>query len=268
MGTYPYVMGQWNMYEFTQEVESYKRITLGEREDQFLRFFFYQPLSAYDILKILRDDLKAPMGYKDVHKRVKRLESLALIKKQGEQKRNKILYKLTSRGLFQVFLGSSYFPIPSALKKHKDDLILWGLIYQFFDKETIKKFITFPRVVFLRDYLRKCSQSLMSFIDPEIIAKKEIRAEDIAGIVKEEVKDLVFQIVTSSIKGARSKHIPIEVRIMQIQRYDVDEMEDENGPNYTGLFPRPALKVDTKFMKLLKEIKNDFDEGCKYYLEF
>jgi hypothetical protein len=124
------------------QIRDYKRITLGYREEQFLQIianyqcseftndiYFY---SAYDIYRELNagegHNGKArklvpgemyPIGaddsisYKDVHKRVKRLEVLGLIepipldleididKQRQKQKRKVIKYRITSRGLFQ-----------------------------------------------------------------------------------------------------------------------------------------------------------------------
>ena len=50
-------------------------------------------------------------------------------------------------------------------------------------------------------------------------------------------------------------------------RYGADLDEDENGPNYKNdLFPKAALMNDRKFLKILEQIKADFDWGCRGYL--
>ena len=264
----------WNMSElnFICEIRNYRQIQLGKREEQFLGLIFQQDLGAYDILKILRDDIKEPMGYKDVFQRLKRLESLGLVEQTGQKgKRNKILYRLTNRGLFQVFLSGNEFPSPSVLnkKEYRHNVILKTLIYQFFEPGTISKFITYPRVFILKNYLRKCCQSLLKIVDPTITARRETEDEiaQINELIRDEAKDLLFQIVSSKIRDTHSPRIPYKDPVLQKQRYGTDESEDENGPNYVDLFPKPALKKDKKFMKLLMETKDDFDNGHKYYLE-
>lgn len=209
------------------------------------------------------------MGYKDIYQRIKRLESLELVTQTGIRGiRNKIIYRLTTRGLFQVFLSGNYFPNPSVLRKNKNNIVLKTILFQFFDPDTIRKFTTYPRIFVIRNYLRKCCQSVLKYVDPSVTSKREeeIGIVEINEIVKEEAKDLFFQIVSSKIRDTYSPRIPYEDPILQKQRYDRDRLEDENGPNYTDLFPKPALKNDRKFMKLLREMKIDFDRGCKYYL--
>jgi len=255
-----------NMSEkFIDEIRNYRQILLGKREEQFLNLLFQQDLGAYDILKILRDVQKEPMGYKDIFQKLKRLKSLGLVEQTGQKsKRNKILYKLTNRGLFQVFLIGNTFPTPSVLNRNKDSVILKALLYQFFEPATISKFITYPRVYVLRSYLRESCQSLIRLVDPTITAKGSEKFAN--GVIRDEAKDLQLQIIQAKIRGTRSPRIPYEDPVLQKQRYDIDQTEDENGPNYVDLFPKPALKKDKKFMKFLIETKNEIDSACEYYL--
>jgi len=83
-------------------------------------------------------------------------------------------------------------------------------------------------------------------------------------LIKNEVRNFVFQII--SISRIRSRfildyHQP-EYQNLTVIGTDVDEDEE----NYTGLFPKPILRKDRKFLKLLEEIKKDFDKGYKDFV--
>ena len=56
------------------------------------------------------------------------------------------------------------------------------------------------------------------------------------------------------------------VQVLLNQKYEEDEEEDDDGPNYRTVFPKPALIIDRKFMRILRKMKNEFDDGCKEYL--
>jgi hypothetical protein len=83
-------------------------------------------------------------------------------------------------------------------------------------------------------------------------------------LIRNEIKNFVFQIISMSRIRSRfilDYHEP-EYQNLRVIGADVDE-EDEN---YTGLFPKPALRKDRKFLKLLEEIKKDFDKGHKDFV--
>jgi DNA-binding Lrp family transcriptional regulator len=206
------------------------------------------------------------MGYSNVLKRVKRLQELGLVKRvQKEFKRKAIKYKITSRGLFQSLLEHGF--APSTLEPYKDNIILNTILYQYFETTTIRKFVTVPRNAALRDYIRTCCEKILKKLDdfrPSSYKKEEYLTLEIDDLIRNEIKNFVFQIISMS--RIRSTfildyHEP-EYQNLRVIGADVNE-DDEN---YTGLFPKPALRKDRKFLKLLEEIKKDFDKGYKDFV--
>jgi len=254
------------MSDLLKEIRGYRSIFLGEREEDILSFFFFKNLSAYDILIIYRDDFKEPKGYKDIHHTIKRLEELRLLEQiNGKHYRNKKIYKLTSRGLFQV-LSNDAFLQPSFLNKRKNELVLQAILYNFFEVRTIMKFITHPRMHILGNYLSNCCHRLLNKIESTRKDGRRVTDDEIESLIANEARDFALQIITSKIRDDSPIAYPYESKLMRKIRIDTDDMEDENGPNYVNLFPKPALRSDAKFIKLLREMKKDFDKGCQEYL--
>lgn len=116
------------------------------------------------------------MSYKNVHKRVKRLETLGLIEQIPERrsKEREIKYKLTSRGLFEELLD---FPWPDFSQKdptdnvvvlplvYKDDIILQTILYQYFDLETVKKIMEIFGDLFFNGFIMNCCEGIQEIAD-------------------------------------------------------------------------------------------------------
>ena len=152
---------------FISEIENYSQLgsPLGEVESLFLLLYsaHHKGLTAYDIFLYLQKQ-KRPMGYPNVLKRVKRLQELRLIELvQGEFMRKAKKYKVTTRGLFQSLLEHGFEP--RTLELYKDNIILNTILYQFFETTTIRKFVTLPRDVALRDYIRSCCEKILKKLD-------------------------------------------------------------------------------------------------------
>lgn len=255
------------------EIKEYTSLTtpLGEVESLFL-LLFSSPLSgpqrgltAYDIYTYLQKQGRT-MGYPNVLKRVKRLQELGLIERvQKEFKRKAIKYKITSRGLFQSLLEHGFEQ--STLELYKDNIILNTILYQFFETTTIRKFVTVPRDAALHDYIRTCCEKILKKLDDFRLSPYKIEEYltlEIDELIKNEIKNFVFQII--SISRIRSRFILDYHRPEYQNSRVIGADEDEDEENYTSLFPKPALRKDKKFTKLLEEIKKDFDNGYKDFV--
>jgi hypothetical protein len=249
------------------EVAVYQRVTLGQREDQFLRMIgIAKEMSAYDIYKDLNegetDDGKArklpdiwfshhgdSMSYKNVHKRIKRLYELNLIEqiKDTVRHRNKIKYKLTSRGLLQLYtsvISHPVFTLSELLDAYKDDLILQTILFQYIRMETVQELIKIFDEYIFRGYLRECFEHIFSInIGTDMLTEKEfdgalkMKTDAMNYFVKKELSSLINVIVTSSIE-----------------------------PSYKDNFPNRVLIEDGKFMHLVENLRNDFRKGCENIL--
>ena len=258
---------------FISEVSKYQKIDLGETEEFFLSNIQYESQSASDVLLIVNQNRRKPMAYKNAHKRIRRLHSLGLIQElKGTFKHGAIKYELTSRGLFQLLLTKGL--APHVLNLHKDNIILEIILYQFFEVETIKKFITIPRFIALRNFLRECCEAILKKLeeleDPRnfLPAKvdKKIVMDEIDEVIRSKASNFFLEIIMpSKIRDGRHIYDFNKPQWQKERWFDTDADEDKNGPNYSELFPRLALTKDKKFMKFLNEIKISFDKGCKDY---
>jgi hypothetical protein len=257
-------------YGFISEIYNYKTLALGGTEKIFLHIISKEPTSVYRISAGLKNGSITigdsmlitginSMAYKNVHKRIKRLCALGLIEEiHGNFKRNAKMYALTPRGLFERLLDD--FPIPpDIVYLYRNYPVIETLIYQYFELETIENFSDFA-LVELKRYLKKCCDEILkmlamyrynrNFFEKWRESHIPMRENDdeftsfLDDTIKSEVKNFVFKIVN------RSK----------------DEDPYRNNPDDSKFFPRQALLKDKKFMRLLQEIKKDFDNGCKNFL--
>jgi hypothetical protein len=272
---------------FISEIRDYKRISLGYREEQFLDIiatgqwgktgaeFYY---SAYDIYrelnageghkgkarKLMPNEIYSVRGddsisYKDVHKRVKRLETLGLIEPvdtkidKQKQKRNVIKYTVTSRGLFQCCLYFQWAArrpaeIPLMLL-YKDNVIFQTLLYQYFKENTIREILSIFVYDIFHPYLRKCCEGTLTINDEvrflqeqqgsedsESLKEERLhyQLEDIDRIIQNELKNLIYEIVRES-----SKDI------------------------YRDKFPSRILRDDKQLLESVDDLNIQFSEGVK-----
>lgn len=244
---------------------------------QFLQMIAQEERSVYSIYSELNDGetdngkarklpmIRTPntdsMSYKNVHKRVKRLQYLALIEQVTERKpkEREIKYRLTSRGLFQQLLDypwPKYFVVLPLV--YKDEIILQTILYQYFELETVKKIIKIFGDLFFNGFIMKCCEEIQELVDGVATAfeldfnpnlKKEWPhyysekygilfnldswsgnriAKQIDGIIRNEAKNLIYEILRES------RNVP-----------------------------KPVLVRDEKFIQLLEEVKKEFNEGLK-----
>ena len=238
---------------FMSELKGYRRLALGNTERLFLTFFCLvgnkttnkndklwigmgYGLSAWKIFSDLRQT-EASMTYHNAHKTVMKLRDLGLIEeiKEKHHYRNAIKYKATSRGLFQRLLTQQGNPVSmGVLKNYEGSIILQTILFKLFKYETIKEFRRYYALRYVTNYLTRCCDSIIGMIEHGKPSDLEIDKS-----VLQEVKKLVFTIVTIS----------------------KDVIDDPDIPNIKSIFPIATLANDEKFMKILHEMKNDFDSG-------
>jgi hypothetical protein len=76
-------------------------------------------------------------------------------------------------------------------------------------------------------------------------------------------RKFVFDIVSSS-NIEKFKIIGVNEIGEEYVRFDAPGY-NPNDPDFSHLWPTSALSKDKKFMATLKEIKNEFNDGCKNF---
>jgi hypothetical protein len=227
---------------FMSEIAKYRKLSLGGTEQLFLVLFALHTYSAYELWSYLKN--VKPMSYKNVHNKIKRLVVLGLIEEEkGNFKRNAIKYRLTSRGLFERLLLQSRVFHPTLWYNYKDNVILRTILYRYFETQTIWKFREPKYTVMsalVTNYLRKCCEAILTNLEFS-------RETDIDQLIRNELRDLLLKIISLS----------------SIDKQEFDKIQ--SGEEMPRVFPYPTLRRDNKFMALLKEMKTDFDRGCKKF---
>jgi len=258
------------------EIKKYRRrISLGPREEQFLGMIIVSQgsASAYSIYSELNDgetdngkarklpEIRTPhtdsMSYKNVHKRIKRLQTLELIEPVQEQKQKgkEIKYKPTSRGLFQELLGFEWYGSSMVTPlNYKDDIIIQTILYRYFEFETIEVLMEIFGPSLFHDFVTKCCEEIQQRVEgvlneleyeyPRYYSDKKVIAsffhaesptsKSIDEIIRNEARNLIPEIVRECAKM-----------------------------RYNDNFPNPQLLRDEKFKELLEEAKNEFYEGYR-----
>jgi DNA-binding PadR family transcriptional regulator len=143
--------------KYTSIISKYQPTNLGDVESLFLIKIAGGPKSAYSLFSQLKSQSK-PMAYRNVHKRLKRLEELKFIEQEKEEqkfKRNAIYYKLTTFGLFYILSKHPISWEKDLLIKYREDIILKTLLYPYFEENTIEN-CGFMLRWLIAQYLRDC----------------------------------------------------------------------------------------------------------------
>jgi len=249
--------------KFTSEIRHFKRLpnTLGSVEVDFLLRFGLLQQTTYDIFLQL-DKEKTPMAYSNVHKRVKRLEKLVLIKESERGLRKTIKYKLTSRGLFEILLLPGYYN-GCIWQNNKKNIILQMLLYQFFEETTIKELskieYAYGRMIFSQ-YLRTCCERLFDSIDFRPIQLKLIHE-----LKKHQSLDSIDSkriVPDYPIYPAPFLLQNVEVQVKKLA-HDIISLSSPQSPYTT--FPVEIIRKDTKFTSLLRRMKEEFEEAYRNF---
>lgn len=137
----------------------YGQADLGPVEIQILiEFIFNKHLSTYSIYKSYKRNLDRPMAYKNVHKRIKRLEQIKMIQQIDKNfDRGAIHYEISTYGLLYLLSSSSIDSLEYVLR-HKDDIIVKSLLLDYFEEKTIDSLGSFndANTSKIFDYLYGC----------------------------------------------------------------------------------------------------------------
>jgi hypothetical protein len=275
--------------EYMSEVLKYERIMLSDTENRFLLEIMGEPKSAYTIFTILKDKNR-PIAYKNVHTRIKRLEYLKLIQKSpGKFARRAIKYKLTTQGLF--YLLSQYVAYKLGIfwkdlwKYYADDIIVRTLILPYFEIDTLKN-AQYNLSSSVLSYLRNCY--LVTLDGCEYIKKFMIKYRGPTDTVVEVHLDNLVDInepvgprdpnepeaytiksATSSLKKElewEAKEMAFSLVTKSVSSFGaflaITGKIDIERVGKAGVEPG-QLGKDKHFMKLLCEVKRDFNRGLK-----
>lgn len=118
-------------------------------------------LTTYTIFKTFKKDKwNTPVAYKNIHKRVKRLEQMGLIRlADAKLERGAKPYQITSNGLL-YFLSTTVLKdeLASSILDNKDSIIIESIFLKYFEEETINACFTHDGIkdYHLRNYLFDC----------------------------------------------------------------------------------------------------------------
>lgn len=187
---------------FISEAYKFKRIELGSREQLFLTLIADEDsISAYKLHSLLKTK-GISMAYKNVHKRVKRLEHLSLINEvkgggRGDSFHGAKFYRLTSEGLFYLLHRVSPI-LPGWLVRYNDSVILKTLLFPYFEESSLN---LLGVNIEIGRYLQGCCEIILSTLEiiklaaaPSKIQNKALRQLEID--LRWEAKALAFKIVT------------------------------------------------------------------------
>ena len=136
----------------------------GEAAKQLLPMFIERKcVTTYQCYKILNKEKK--ISYKNVHKRVKKLYDLRILKEvsnTGPTKHGSIYYKLSSFGIYYIFLigkiNSSNFE--NLFENYPNDGLLEYFLYQFIEKKTVKEIKSYVIFGYILEFLKDCCISI------------------------------------------------------------------------------------------------------------
>ena len=173
------------------------------------------------------------MAYKNVHVRIKRLEELRLIEKaHGKFARKAINYSLTTQGVFYM-VSELRLNIDVLLENYANNIIFKTLVVPYFEIKTVKD-STLYFYFKLKSYLAECYRitldacdKIRNYIEEKKETDRRERTELLEDDLRWQAKVLAFRLVTET-----------------------------NDPSRLG-----SIVKDNRFMKLLKEVHEDFDEG-------
>lgn len=175
--------------ELIAQVSTFKKVELGEREEQILASIADGLNTAYNIHSYLKKR-ENTTDYKNVTKRVRRLHELKLITEvRGESAHGAKFYTLSTEGLFYLLVD---YPIsPMLIIKHKDNIILKSLLYPFFEEQTIEAGGDNYEI---GRYLKECCHILLSCVDyMRKVAKHPLKKMAEEKIITQLQTDLEWQ---------------------------------------------------------------------------
>jgi hypothetical protein len=228
--------------------------------DILLRFLDYKYASAYRIFSDFRGD----MAYKNVHKRVQRLNQLGLLHETNLEtgSHGAKNYTLTEVGMYKLFLlgiDQDYFlrNFAQIMENHGDSEIFKTFLYPYFEEKTFTgikgKWRKLPSVLghedwevdpnsyiilVIGDYLRKSCTNIHSLLNSILRGGTE---QDLKTgshpAEKNLMEDLPVELILRFISGFGEYQQYIDSSVLE------------------------KLAADTKFMKMADDLYNGFKES-------
>jgi hypothetical protein len=282
--------------KFMSEISKYRSIILGTTEINFLKFIAAdEQQSAYGIFLFLKNMSKEqqelfninPMAYKNVHGRIKRLNSLGLISEvEGNFKRNAIRYRITSRGIFQLFLspeGGSYVLTRLLKPAYSQNLVLKTILYQYFKPDTILSFtkleepfdFALARSSIISNYIMRCCEAILTEVESRRhdleTGEEKYSAQlwrEVSFIMETEIRNLILLILSYSIEEEEQDRIRIRTKYRSFSIYVKDNSQEnrESIEKKQRLIPISIFQKDEKFLSLLKEFKSEFNKAYEKFI--
>jgi hypothetical protein len=152
----------------------------GEAAKQLLSLIIGKSLfSTYQCYKELNKHKK--ISYKNVHKRVKKLYELGLLKEVNNTpgKHGSIYYKLSFFGIYFIFLNHKIdsFNIAKIIENYPDDGLFQYFLFRFIDKKTLHKINSQIILEDIFSFLKNCCLCIEDYL--KNLAKLEIYRNDI-----------------------------------------------------------------------------------------
>jgi hypothetical protein len=257
-----------DIYEYISEVSKYHQINLGYAESLFLIKIAAGYNSAYSLFSYLKTYRSKPMAYKNVYKRVKRLEQINLIQLEKKFKRNAMLYKLTTEGLLYIVSNPTGYPV-SLLTKYRDNVLLKTLLYPYFEYNTIKN-CGAGLYLLISQYLRECCD--ITFDAFRLLGSPTVNVHEMLKIAGPFRSNNVFcKWIEESLEW-HAKSFAFKLGLKYIEKY-MRTLPSEGGLQFRVNDPLPddyirsILSKDTKFMLFLQVIAEEFEVGYRDLLQ-
>ncbi|MGI9010155.1 MAG: hypothetical protein ACR2F1_03085 [Nitrososphaeraceae archaeon] len=152
-----------------QLYRTYKKFSdPGEAAKQLLPMFAERNcVTTYQCYKELNKAKK--IAYKNVHKRVKKLYELGILKEvsnNGPTKHGSIYYKLSSFGIYCIFLIGKInsLNLDKLIENYPNDGLLEYFLYQFIEKKTVKGIKSYIILGYIFEFLKDCCISIESLL--------------------------------------------------------------------------------------------------------
>lgn len=242
---------------YVSEVSACKLIELSEIEKSFLFKIMSGHDSSYKITSYIRSR-RQPTAYKNEYITIKRLQELNLIEEEGKFLGGAITYKLTSCGLFYIFLNVTTYS-PKLLVKYQDKVLLKTLLYPYFETDTIKS-CTARLYSVITHYLRTCCESTLYTLN---MIKGADNTEGYGRYIKGLESELEWHVKTLGFKMA----------IMYNESNILGTNPEVDNDNAKVAFyelesaMKNTLSKDNRFMVLLDRLQKEFQEGYKEFAD-
>jgi hypothetical protein len=219
-------------------ISTFRPVLLGSFESEVLHIFANSGShSVYKIFKKFNsseegEKIKGP-SYKDVHKRVKRLEQLKLINKiEGHFERGAKYYEISSYGLL-IYLNNELGEVSEFIDSNRRNIIFQELLY-FFENRTISSFCLkdFPGQN-IGEYLHDCASATINLCKRFWI---ELERVDLIHILP---PDEIIQDYMSYLDGKKVEKDVLD----EIKKYNerLQEKLYDNEKGYNNEFERKEL---------------------------